>query len=152
MVGRFVQNQQVIRLEHQAGHRQTSPFTTRKHLDLFVDILSAEKESSQNVTQFGADFTNSDAIQCVKNSEISIHQVILILGIVADMDVVSDSYQPCDWLQLTDDQTRKGGFTFTVSAYKGHLLAPLDGECCSGEDLFVSETFGCIFGLDNDLP
>ena len=68
------------------------------------------------------------------------------------MDVVSDSYQPCGWLQLTDDQTRKGGFTFTVSAYKGHLLAPLDGECRPGEDLLVSETFGCIFGLDNDLP
>ena len=44
VVGRLVEYQQVVGLEHQPGHRQPGPLTARQDPNLLVDVLTPKQE------------------------------------------------------------------------------------------------------------
>ena len=44
MVRRLVQGQEVVRLQHQSGHRQACPLPATQHTHPLVDVLPAEED------------------------------------------------------------------------------------------------------------
>ena len=53
VVGRLVQRQEVVGVEHQLGHSQSGPLSAAQHGDLLVYILAFEEEGGEYVAQFG---------------------------------------------------------------------------------------------------
>ena len=50
VVGRLVKDEQVVRLQHQSGHSQTTALTTRENLHFLINILASEQKCSQNIS------------------------------------------------------------------------------------------------------
>ena len=57
VVGRFIENQKIDRLQKELDHSQTGFFTTRKHLHFFVDVVAFKHEGSEDILDFGSDFS-----------------------------------------------------------------------------------------------
>jgi len=151
VVGRLVEYQQVVGLEHQPCHRQPGPLAARKHLHLLVDVFAAEQECPENVAQFCPYVAYRDAVQRVENCEVAVHQVVLVLRIVADMYVVSDAYHSARGFALADHEPGEGRLAFPVAADERHFFSPFDGEGRIRKDVLFPETLAGLFRLDDHL-
>ena len=151
MVGRLVQYQQVARFEHHAGHGQTCPLAARKHLDFLVDILAAEQERPEDIAQAGTDVPHRHAVERIVHREFAVHQVVLVLGIVADIDVGTEPHRTFGRRQLPDEHPRQRGLAFAVTADKGDLVALPDDEIRAAEDMLRPERHPGFVDLGHDL-
>ena len=112
------------RFEHHTGHRQTRPLAARENLDLLVDVLAAEQERAQNVAQAGADVAHGHAVERVVDREIAVHQVVLILGVIADIDVgARGGTDPSVGVELADQHACEGRLALAVAAHQRDLVA-----------------------------
>ena len=57
VVGRFIENQKIDRLQQEFDQCQTCFFTARKHLHFFVDVIAFKHEGSEDIFDFGAYFS-----------------------------------------------------------------------------------------------
>ena len=152
VVRRLVQHQQVARFEHHAGHRQTRPLAAREDLDLLVDVLAAEQERPQNVAQAGPDVAHGHTVQRVVDREIAVHQIVLILGVIADIDVRPEAHRPFGGRQLADQHACEGRLALAVAAHQRDPVALLDDEIRAAEDMFLAERHAGLADLRDDLP
>ena len=72
-----------------------------EHSDLLVDVLALEKECSENIPQLRADIPYRDPVQRIVDRRLFIQYIFLILGIIADIDIVADLGFTGERLQLT---------------------------------------------------
>ena len=89
VVGRFVQYQEVYRFQQQFYHRQSAPLPSRKHLYFLVGSFPAKHKCPQYIAYFQAYISFGYRIYRIKNSQISIKQLRLILRKIADLYIVS---------------------------------------------------------------
>ena len=151
VVRRLIQHQQVARFEHHAGHCQAGTLTTREHLHLLVDILTAEQEGTQNIAQTGTNIAHSHPIQRVIDRKLAIHQIVLILGIVANIDIRTQANRPFGRGQLTNQHTRQRRLTLAIATHQGDAVALLDRKICPREDMLRPVGHADLFELGHHL-
>ena len=151
MVGRFVEGQQVVALQHQLGHAQTGALAAGEHGHAFVDVLAAEQELGQQVAQLAADVAHGDAVQRGEYGLVLVEDIFLILGVVADLDVVPKAGFAADRVQLTVDHAHQRGLALAVAADQRHLLAALDLDVGMAEDDLLRVADGQVRGLVDDV-
>ena len=151
MVRRLVENQQVARFEHHAGHRQTRPLAARQNLDLLVDVFAAEQERTQNIAQAGADIPHRHPVERIVHREFAVHQVVLILGVVTDIDVGAEPHRTLGRRQLADQHARQRGLALAVAPYQRDLVALFDDEIRTAEDMLRPERHAGLVDLGHDL-
>ena len=152
VVRRLVQHQQVARFEHHAGHRQTRPLAAREDLDLLVDVLAAEEEGAQDIAQAGADVAHGHAVERIVDREIAVHQVVLILGIVADIDIGAQTDGALGGRKLPDEHAGHGRLALAVASHQRNLVALLDGEVGAAEDMLRAERHAGLLDFGHNLP
>ena len=151
MVRRLVHNEQVVGREHQSRHCQTRSLATRQHLDLLVDILASEQESTQNIAQSGADITHRNAIERIENGDLTVHQILLILSVVTHIDVGAQADRTLAWRQLTDQHTCQRGLALAIATDECDLFATFDYEIGAAENVFRTETLAHLLHLGHNL-
>ncbi len=151
VVRRLVEHEQVARFEHHARHGQTRPLAAREYLHLLVDILAAEEEGAQNIAQAGADIPHSHPIERVVDREIALHQVVLVLGVVADVDVGAEADRPLGGGQLPDDHACQRGLALAVAPDECDAVALLDRKIGPAEDVLRTERHTRLADLGHDL-
>ncbi len=132
VVGRFVKNQQIHRLQKQTNHCQTCFFSTGKHFHLFVGGFTAKHESAEDVAYFGTYVAHGHTVDCVENRQRLVKELSLILCEIPDFDIMADFQAAVegDFAHYTFYQR---GFTFAVFPDKCHFLTTFDGECSAGK-------------------
>ena len=127
VIGRLIENQEVYRFKQKLYHGQTAPFTSREHFHLLVGCFSSKHESSENVAYLQTDVSYRHAVYRIKNGQILVEQLGLILGEVSNLYVMPDGKFSVerDFPHNAFDQRR---FSLTVLSYKSHLLTPVDGK------------------------
>ena len=151
VVRRLVEHQQVPRLQHHAGHRQTRPFAAREDFDLLIDVLPAKQECTQNIAQTGPDVAHSYAVQRIVNRKFAVHQVVLILGVVTDIDIRPEADRTFGRRQLPDQHARKGRLAFAVAAHQCNFVALFDHEIRAAEDVLRAERHPDLVDLGHNL-
>ena len=124
MVCRFVKCKKIIWFEHQLGHSKTRTLTAAEHSHLLIDILTLEKEGTENITKLQTDVSHSDSVESLEHSIILIKDILLILSIISDINIVSDLRISSLRIKLIHNHAHQSGLTLTVSSDKSHLLTP----------------------------
>ena len=68
MIRRFVENQKIHRLQQQFYHSKPGTLSTAEHLHPFIRSLTAEHESTQNITNFEADIPYGHVVNRIEYS------------------------------------------------------------------------------------
>ena len=151
MVRWLVHNQQVVGREHQTRHCQTRALAARQHLDLLVDILATEQKCSQNIAQSGTNIAHRNAIQRVENGDLAVHQILLILSVVAYIDIRTQTYRALARRQFADQHTCQRGLTLAIATDECNLLASLNHEIGSAENVLCAEALAYLLHLGHNL-
>ena len=151
MVGRLIQYQKVIWLQHQSGHSQARALATRENFHLLVYILSSEQECSQNIAQTCTNISRGNSVQSIEYRKFAIHQVVLILCVISYIDIRANLYCTLCLRQLADNHTRHCGLTLAIASYECNLLASLDGKVGIREYSFLSEGLTHLLNLGHNL-
>ena len=137
VVSRFVENEQIERLEQELENCQTRAFTTRKHLHLLRPFFTSKHESTEQITNLQTDFSLCHTVDGVVNSDFSIQQCGLILCKITYLHVMAKG--ECAFVfELSHDTFDQRGFTFTVSSNKSHFVTTLHHERCISEHHVVT--------------
>ena len=90
VVGRFIHNEQVHRLQQQTHHGKTALFAARQHLHLFLRLLAAKHEGTQQVVNASAHIACCHIVDCVIYSDVFVKQLRLILSKVAYLHIMAN--------------------------------------------------------------
>ena len=151
MVGRLVQSQEVVRLEHELRHAETGPFPSGKDTDLLVDILSPEKELREDVPQFGPYLPYCNPVQGLPYGKVAVKDILLILGIITQGNIISSSGFPLDGSQFSGNHPHERGLAFTVASDQCYLIPPLDLNIRITENYFPGVSDGYTRRFENDV-
>ena len=136
MVGRFIQRQHIIRLEHQLGHAEPGPLPPGQDRDLLVNVFSFEEKRPQDIPEPCPDVACRNPVQGTEHRFVLVQDILLVLGVIADMDIVSDAGLAGNGSQLPCHDAHQGGFSLAVPADEGHFLPALDFDTRMGEHDF----------------
>ena len=128
MVGRLVERQQIVRLEHQLGHRQPGTLAAAEHGHALVDVFALEQERGQDVAQLRADVAHRDAVERIEDRGLLVEDIFLILRIIADVHIVPHLRLAVERLELAHQHAHHRGLAFAVAAHEGHFFAAADHE------------------------
>ena len=151
VVGRLIEHQQIVRFEHHPRHCQARTLTTRQDLNLLVDILATEQKSTQNITQTSTNIAYGNPIERIIDRKVAIHQIVLILSVVADTDICSNLDCTLRRLQLPNQHTGKGCLSLTIATNESNFIALVYGELCALEYSVIAKDFAHLFHLGNNL-
>ena len=127
MVGGLVEDEEVDRLEQQFYHRQTAALTSRQHFDFLVGGLTAKHKGPKYVADFQAYVATRYAVDGVEHGEFTVEQLGLILGAVANLDIVT-YFEFAGKVYLIHYTLDQRGLSLTIAPHKSHLLAAAEGE------------------------
>ncbi len=147
----LVEYEQIVWFEHKTRHSQTRALAAREHLDLLVDVLAAEEECAEYVAQTRAYIAHGNSVERVEDGKLAVHKIVLILGVVAYVDVGSDTYLALGGRQLAREHACQRGLALAVAAYESYLRAALDRELCSREYVLGAERLADALYLGHDL-
>ena len=128
VVGRFVEDQQVDRLKKQFDHSQTGALSARKYLHFFVDIVSAEHKSAQQVFGITFQLRRGNVIHRLENSQFFVQKRGLVLGEITDLYIVAECEFTGIIRNLPHNTFYERRFSFPVASYESHLFFSLNGE------------------------
>ena len=148
MVGRFVEDEEVHRLEQELDHGQAGALTTTEYLHLLVRCLAAEHKGTQDVAYLQTDVAHSHAVDGVEHRQLAVQQLRLVLREVAYLYVVSQRQFTRVVGNFAHDTLYQRRLTFAVLAHEGHLLATVDGEVDVVENYVVAIGFRHILAND----
>ena len=137
VVGRLVEDEKVDRLQQQLYHGQTAPLASAQHLHFLVRGLASEHEGTQYVAYLQPYVAHGSTVDGVEDRQLVVKQLCLVLGEVADADVVADGELPVEG-NLAHDALDERRLALAVAPYEGHFLAPFEGEVDVGEDDVVA--------------
>ena len=115
-------------------------------MHFLVRGFAAEHECAEDVADFRAYISNCDTVDRVEDRYLAVKQLRLVLGEMADFDVVAYLERPRErnLVENTFDERR---LALAVLADKGHFLAALDGERPGAvEDLMVAVCLADVVG------
>ena len=127
MVGRLVENQQVHGREQQLDHGQSGTLSTGQNFHLFVDVVTAEHESSQHILDFVFQLHGSYIVDSLENGKAFVHERGLVLGEIANLHVVSQ----CQFSGIgnfSHDTFYQRGLSFPVTTDESDFLSLLNRE------------------------
>ena len=128
MIGGLVQDEEVDRLQQEFNHGQAGAFAAAQHADLLLRGFAAEHEGPEDVAYLQTDVAGGHAVDGVEHSQVFVQQLRLILGEVANLDVVAQGQASRVVGHFTQDALHQRRFALAVPAYEGHLLAAADGH------------------------
>ena len=131
------------------ARRERSP--PAEHLDLLVDVLAAEEECAEYVAQTRAYIAHGNSVERVEDGKLAVHKIVLILGVVAYVDVGSDTYLALGGRQLAREHACQRGLALAVTAYQSYLRAALDRELGPREYVLGAERLADALYLGHDL-
>ena len=137
VVGGFVKDKEVDRLEQELNHGQATALAAREHFHFLVNGVATEHEGSEDVADAGADVAGGHAVDGVKDGEFRVKKLCLVLCEVADLCIMPHLQVALEG-DFPEDALDEGGFAFAVAPHKGHLLAAADGEVDVGDHLMLS--------------
>ena len=140
MVSWLIEDQQIDRLQQQANHRQTGTLTAGEHLHLLVGGFATKHEGTEQIPNLQTHITLSNIVDRLEHSQILIEQLRLVLGKVANLDVMPQLQFTGVVVDLTHDTFHEGRFTFTILADKGYLITPMDREGHMVKDQVIAVT------------
>ena len=151
VVGRLVEGQEIVGLEHQAGHRQAGAFAAAEHGHLLVDVVALEEECREDVAQFGTDIPHRNPVERVIDRGLLVEDIFLILGVITDIDIVADLRLAREGFQFAHQHAHHRGLSFAVSAHEGHFLAALDDEIGPLQDRFLRIADDSVLHFEGDV-
>ena len=140
----FVEDEEVDGLEQQLDHGQARALAAREHFHLLVRGFAAEHEGTEYVAYLQADVALGHAVDGVENGELAVEELRLVLGVVAQLDVVAELEVALEG-NFTHDALDEGRLAFAVLAHEGHFLAALDGKIDLGEDAVGAVVLAHVF-------
>ena len=95
MIGRFIKYQQVDGFKQQLDHSQSAAFSTAKELHFLFRGLTTKHESTEQVIDFQSYIPCSHAVYRIIDAERLIKKLSLILGKIANLNIVSNLQLAC---------------------------------------------------------
>ena len=89
MIGRLIEDKEVHRFEKKFQHSESRLFSSAQHAHLFIHIVPAEHESTEEIAKFESDVADSHTVDGIEDREFRIEKLGLILGEVSDFDIVT---------------------------------------------------------------
>ena len=126
VVGRLVEDQEVVALQHQFRHPEPGPLAAAQHRHALVDVFPAEEERSQDIPQFCADIPHRDPVQGTEDGLLFVEHIFLVLSVVTYVYIMSYFRFAGERLQLAGDRPDQGGLALAVASDQGHFLPALD--------------------------
>ena len=90
MVGGFIEQQEVRRLEQQPGQGIAVALASAEHADGFEDIVGGKQEASQQIAQLGLGGARRHFKNVVNQLRLGVQFFVLVLGKVIALDVMAD--------------------------------------------------------------
>ena len=144
MVGRFVQNQEVHRLQQQLNHSQTGTFSAGKHFYFLIRSFTAKHESTQNITYLQPDIPRRHPVDRIKYRHVLIQHLRLILCKVADLYVMPNR-QFAIKINLAHNTFYQCGLTFSVLSDKCYFFSSVNRQIHIVENNMMSVCLTYIF-------
>ena len=138
VVRRFVENQQVVWLEEELEQSQARALTTAEYLDLLRRSFTTEHKGAEEILDLRADLALGYIIDGLEDGARLILDSRLILGEVADLDIMAER-EDTFVLQLLHDAAHEGTLPFPVLPDEGNLVATLDHQVDIREDALVTK-------------
>ena len=115
MVRRFVEEEEVVLLQHQPRQRDAPFLAARKRADRLEHVVAREQEAAQYAAQLALLHLREAVPQLVQHRLVRV-QAGLLLVVVADIDVRAVADGAVVGLLLLDDQPQKRRFAHAVGA------------------------------------
>jgi hypothetical protein len=128
MVRRLVQAEQVGRVGHQLGQRQSRLLPTRQDFDLLLDRVAGEEEGTEQLPHLGRAHAGGGAGQLLEDGVGGVERLDLVLCEVGDPDVAAQVAAASLELQHPGQDLQQGALAGAVRADEGHLLAALQDQ------------------------
>ena len=150
MVGRFVQQQKVRRVQQHTQQGIAAALSAGEHSDFLEDVVFGEEKTSQQAAQLGLRGPRRHVAEIVNHAGVGIEFFVLVLGKVVSLNIVSKPELAAGERLRAREQLDEGRFTCSVHTYKCDPVAAFDHETDVAEDLFLSITFRHIFELGHN--
>ena len=151
VIGWFVQNQQIDRLQQQFDHGQSGALSTGEYFYLFVDIVPAKHKCAEQILDLRPDISHSYIIDRLENGQLFVEQGSLILCKIANQRVVTECKFATE-LYLPHQCLHQCRFAFSVFSYKCELLASFNRKRNMAENQMIVVTLGQLIGDDRIVP
>ena len=151
VVGRLVEQEDVVGFEQEAHHSEARAFAAGEDAHLLVHVVAGEEERPEDVPKLFADFAYCHAVDGVEDGEFRVEQVCLVLGEVADVDVVPDAHFAGEG-DFAHNHLDQRGFAFAVFADEGDFLAAAHLEVDALEDDVAAICLAEVAPGDGDVP
>ena len=138
VVRRFVENQQVVWLEEELEQSQARTLTTAEYLDLLRRSFTTEHKGAEEILDLRADLALGYIIDGLEDGARLILDGRLILGEVADLDIMAER-EDTFVLQLLHDTAHEGTLPFPVLPDEGNLITTLDHQVDIREDALIAK-------------
>ena len=152
MVGRLVECKKIVRLEDEFGHCKACTLTAAEYSDLLVDVLTLEKEGSENVAKLESDVAHRYAVKGSEHSVFLVQNVLLILSIVAYIYIVTHLSTTLLRIQLIHNHPHKSGLSFAVPSYESHFFTSAHFDLCIREHYLLAVAHLQVHALKGDIP
>lgn len=138
MVRRFVEDQQVVWLEEELEECQARALTTAEYLDLLRRSFTSKHKGTEEVLDLRADLALGYIVDSLEDGARLILDGRLILGEVADLDIMPER-EDTFVLQLLHDAAHEGTLPLAVLPDEGNLVATLDHQVDIREDALIAK-------------
>src|SRR5574344_2110101 len=138
-------------LEHQLRHAEARAFSSGKHRDSLVNIFAAEQELGKKVAQLCADIPHRNLVESGEDSLILVKNILLVLGIVSDINVVACPGLSSKRLELACDNSHQGRLPLSVSPDECHLLPSLYLHIGMAENHLLRIAHSKVGSLEDDV-
>ena len=138
VVRRFVEEQQVVWLKEELEECQARALTTAEYLDLLRRSFTSEHKGAEEILDLRTDLALGYIVDSLEDGARLILDGRLILGEVADLDIMPER-EDTFVLQLLHDTAHEGTLPFPVLPDEGNLVATLDHQVDIREDALVTK-------------
>ena len=122
MVGRLVEKEEVVALEHQFAQRNAALFAAGEHGDLLVNVVAGEEEQRQHRAHAVEVEAGEGVPQFVQDVLFRVEPGLVLL-VVAQIDVGAELHLARVGLQFAGDDVEQRGLAHAVGADDGHAVA-----------------------------
>ena len=130
VVGRLVEQQQVVATDHQHRQRQLGLLAARQGAALLVDLLAAEAHHAEHAAKLRLgqdDIVGNRGADVVEQRGIAL-QVVVLLRVVADVDVVAEAEDTGIGRGLAGEDAQQAGLAGAVEPQHQQTIATTDVE------------------------
>ena len=137
MVGRLIEDEEVDWFHEQFYHSQSATLATTQHLYFLFRNLATKHKCTKQVVDLESHFACSHLVDGIKDAQILVKQLCLVLSEIAYLYVVAH-FQCAIKRNLVHDTLHESRLTFAILTYKRHLFASLYSKRNVREDGMVA--------------